>query len=366
MALAGCVVGFAFLTKMLQAFLHRAGPRAGVPGRRADRAVEADGRVAGRRASTMVVSAGWYIALVSLWPAGSRPYIAGSTDNSLLQLAFGYNGIERITGGEGPAGGGSGGPGGGGLGGGNLFFGGDPGIGRMFGPSFGAEASWLLPAALIGLVAACGSRGAPRAPTGCGPALLLWGGWLLVTGAVFSFMDGIVHPYYTVALAPAIAALVGISVRELWRRKALLAPRIVLAVMLAVTGVWAFVLLDRTPDWMPALRWVVLVGSVMVAAVLVVGAAQAGPRHRRGGRRGSAFRARRARRRSRSTTPVAVAQRPGTMSGPAEGGRFRRLRRPRRRRRPGGPGRVATTPRWNSWSRAPTTVGRQPVSGRSR
>ena len=102
--------------------------------------------------------------------------------------------------------------------------------------------------------------------------LLLWGGWLLVTGAVFSFMDGTVHPYYTVALAPAIAALVGISVRELWRGKEFLVPRIVLAIMSAATGVWAFVLLDRTPDWMPALRWVVLVGSIVVAAVVAVGA----------------------------------------------------------------------------------------------
>jgi len=88
-------------------------------------------------------------------------------------------------------------------------------------------------------------------------SLLLWGGWLLVTGAVFSFMDGTVHPYYTVALAPAIAALVGISVAELLRRRDSWLPRLSLAVMLAVTGVWAFVLLNRTPDWLPALRWMV-------------------------------------------------------------------------------------------------------------
>ena len=92
----------------------------------------------------------------------------------------------------------------------------------------------------------------------------MWGGWLVVTGAVFSFMGGIVHPYYTVALAPAIAALVGIAVRELWRGREFLAPRIALAAMLASTGVWAFVLLDRTPDWLPALRWIVLAGSVVV------------------------------------------------------------------------------------------------------
>jgi 4-amino-4-deoxy-L-arabinose transferase-like glycosyltransferase len=97
-----------------------------------------------------------------------------------------------------------------------------------------------------------------------------------VTGAVFSFMDGTVHPYYTVALAPAIAALVGISVAELWRGREFLVPRILLAAMCASTGVWAFILLDRTPDWLPALRWIVLAGSVVVAAVLAVGAHRLG------------------------------------------------------------------------------------------
>ena len=44
------------------------------------------------------MSAGWYVLLVSLWPADSRPYIGGSTDNSLWQLAIGYNGLSRIFG----------------------------------------------------------------------------------------------------------------------------------------------------------------------------------------------------------------------------------------------------------------------------
>jgi len=264
--LAGCVIGFAFLTKMLQAFLV-------VPGLAVAFLVAAPVGMWKRigkllvGAATMIVSAGWYIALVSLWPADSRPYIAGSTDNSLLQLALGYNGIERITGSDG----GPGGHFGGGRGGANVFFGGEPGIGRLFGPSMGVEASWLLPAALIGLAAGIWfTRRTARTGT-VRTGLLLWGGWLLVTGAVFSFMDGTVHPYYTVALAPAVAALVGISVAELWRGREFLVPRIVLATMAATTGVWAFILLDRTPDWLPALRWIVLAGSVIVAAILAVG-----------------------------------------------------------------------------------------------
>ena len=272
-ALAGCAVGFAFLTKMLQAFLV-------VPGFALAFLVAAPVGLWKRigklliAAAALIVSAGWYVALVSLWPADSRPYIGGSTDNSLLQLALGYNGIDRVVGGQGRSGGGR--PGGGPGGAGNLFFGGDPGIGRLFGLSMGTEASWLLPAALIGLAAGLWFTRRTARTGHLRAGLLLWGGWLLVTGAVFSFMDGTVHPYYTVALAPAIAALVGISVRELWRGKEFLTPRIALATMAATTGVWAFILLDRTPDWLPALRWIVLAGSVVAAAVLVVGAHRLG------------------------------------------------------------------------------------------
>lgn len=276
-ALAGCAVGFAFLTKMLQAFLV-------VPALGLVFLVAAPTTFWKRvgallvGAAVAVFSAGWYIALVSLWPADARPYIAGSSDNSLLQLAFGYNGIDRIVGqgqpGGGPGPGGrGGGPGGGGA---NLFFGGDPGIGRLFGASMGAEASWLLPAALIGMIAVLWfTRRAPRTDM-VRAGTLMWGGWLLATGMVFSFMDGIIHPYYTVAVAPAIAALVGMSAAELWRNRHLVAARAVLAVMLAGTGVWAHLLLGRAPDWWPAVRWTVLVVSVLLAAVLVAGAHRLG------------------------------------------------------------------------------------------
>jgi len=278
MAWTGCAVGFAFLTKMLQAFLV-------VPGLAVAVLVAAPFGVWKRLGAllvggaTMILSAGWYVALVSLWPADSRPYIAGSTDNSLLQLAFGYNGIERIAGNEGGGPGGGGGPGPGhgpGGGGMNLFFGGDPGIGRLFGASMGAEASWLLPAALIGLVVGLWlTLRAPRTDR-VRAGVLLWGGWLLVTGVVFSFMAGTVHPYYNVALAPAVAALVGIAVAQLVARRDSWAARVVLAVMLAATGVWSFLLLNRTPEWWPAIRWIVLVGSILLAVLLAVRAHRLG------------------------------------------------------------------------------------------
>ena len=274
--LAGVVLGLAFLTKMLQAFLV-------VPGFALAFLVAAPvglwhrvGKLAAG-AAAMIATAGSFLMLVSLWPADSRPYIGGSTDNSLLQLALGYNGIQRVTGGEGPVGGpGDGGPGGGPGGGANLFFGGDPGLTRLFGASMGTEASWLLPAAVIGLVAGLWFTRRTARTAFVRAGLLLWGGWLVVTGAVFSFMDGIIHPYYTVALAPAVAALVSICTAELWRGRRFRGPRLTLAAMSASTGVWAFILLDRAPDWFPWLRWVVLVVSVVTAAVIAAGVHRVG------------------------------------------------------------------------------------------
>ncbi len=267
-ALAGTVIGFTFLTKMLEAALV-------VPGFALVFLLAAPGRLPKRLwqllvgVAAIVVSAGWFIALVSLWPAGSRPYIGGSTDNSLLQLALGYNGIERVAGGNGIPGGD------------NPMFGGPSGIGRLFALSMGTEISWLLPAALIGLIAGVWCTAGTAHNGAVRTQLLLWGGWLLLSGAVFSFMHGVIHPYYTVELAPAIAALIGISVRELWRGREFTGSRMVLAAMSATTGVWAFILLDRTPTWLPALRWTVLIGSIAVAFRDRRGCPPAGPDHRR-------------------------------------------------------------------------------------
>lgn len=268
--LAGAAIGFAFLAKLLQALLVVPALALvvliAVPG---SFWVRIRALLAGLAA--MVVSAGWLIVLVDVWPAESRPYIGGSTDNTLLQLTLGYNGLGRVFGGDGnptsgPDGGGPGGPG----------FGGEPGILRMFDMSMGTEVSWLLPAALIGLIAGLWfTRRSPR--TGrTRAALLLWGGWTIITAVVFSLMKGIMHPYYTVALAPGVAALVGISVAELWRGKAFGASRWLLAAMMVVTGIWNFILLDRTADWLPWLRWVVLIGAIVVASILAVGAQRLG------------------------------------------------------------------------------------------
>ncbi|OXM48906.1 glycosyl transferase [Amycolatopsis thailandensis] len=267
---AGVAIGFGFLTKMMQAFLVL--PALGLayliaaPASLGKRLLHLAGAVV-----SVVVSAGWFIALVDLWPTASRPYIGGSADDSLLELALGYNGLGRIFGGSGGGGGVMVGGPGGGMSGGNVGFGGESGLTRMFGASFGGEVSWLLPAALIGLVAGLWFTRRAAGTDRTRAALVVWGGWMLVTALVFSYMSGIVHPYYAVALAPSIAAVVAISGTSLWRGRAHLAPRVFLSLMIAASAVWAYILLDRDADWLPVLRWVIVGLGLVTATVVLVG-----------------------------------------------------------------------------------------------
>ncbi|MDQ0661568.1 4-amino-4-deoxy-L-arabinose transferase-like glycosyltransferase [Arthrobacter ulcerisalmonis] len=272
LAAAGAVIGLAFLTKMLQGFL--VVPALGLaylwaaPTSLGRRLLHLLGALAG-----IVVVAGSYIALFQLTPASERPYMAGSSTNSFLELTFGYNGLARITGsGEGMpggTGGADGGPGGA-FGGGNTGFGGAAGLLRVFGTSFGGEVSWLLPAALVLLVAGLWFTRREIRTSRSRAALILWGGWLLVTAGVFSFMSGIVHPYYSVAMAPAIAALVGIEAVELWRGRAYWPARIVLAVAVLGTSAWSAVLLNRDASWLPWLRVAIVVLGVLAAAAVLL------------------------------------------------------------------------------------------------
>ncbi len=267
--LAGALIGVGFLTKMLQAFLVVPG-FAGVyllaaPTTLRRRLVQL---VAGGAA--LVASAAWWVAIVTLWPAASRPYIGGSQTNSILELIFGYNGFGRITGDEtGSVGGGgrSFGTGGGAQGG--MW--GPTGLTRLFGGEMGTQVSWLIPAALVlGGLALWGLRKAPRTD-GRRAAVLIWGSWLVVTGLVFSLAQGIIHPYYNIVLGPAIGALVGIGVGYAWARRDAWLYRVVLAATLAGTTIWAFALLDRTPSWHPALRFTVLTAGIAASVLIAAG-----------------------------------------------------------------------------------------------
>jgi 4-amino-4-deoxy-L-arabinose transferase-like glycosyltransferase len=260
LVLAATLVGFAFLTKMLQAFL--VVPAFGLVYLVAA-PVSLRRRIAqlGIAAAAMVVASGWWVAIVQLTPAADRPYIGGSQDNSILNLIFGYNGLGRITGNETGSVGGS-------ATGSSMW--GPTGLDRLFNSSFGGQVSWLLPAALILLVAGLGFTLTRSRTDRTRAALLLWGGSLVVTALVFSLAAGIIHPYYTVALAPPIGALVGIGSVLLWRERSSTWARLVLAAALGATSVWSAVLLERSPSFAPGLAVAVAVLGVG-AAVAIVG-----------------------------------------------------------------------------------------------
>ncbi|MFF5207391.1 ArnT family glycosyltransferase [Streptosporangium sp. NPDC000396] len=294
LVVSAVLVGLAFNTKMLQAYLV-------LPALAPVYLAMAPGTVARRLGHllaaglALVVSSAWWMVIVDLWPASSRPYVGGSTDNSVWDLVIGYNGLGRIFGGgfggggmpggvgEFPGGGMPGGAfGGGGLPGGGMpggGFGGESGAGRLFNDIMAGQISWLLPFAVIALITGLVLAGR-RSPRVTRTALLLWGGWLAVHYVVFSFSGGIFHPYYSTAMAPAVAALTGLGGVLLWqayRRSRAWAWG--LPAGIAVTGAWAFVVLRRTQDFVPWLAWAV--AAMTAVAVLGLVLARFGRRVRR-------------------------------------------------------------------------------------
>ncbi len=172
-----------------------------------------------------VVSLSWAV-VVDLTPEDQRPYVGSSDYNSALELAFGYNGVLRLLGRDSMPGGPPGGPGDGGTeqvgfikgsGPGGFRENGAPGPLRLLNQQLAGQVGWMVPLAVVGLVAAGWQRGRPRLPLDARQqALVLWGAWFLTAAAYFS-VGGFFHRYYTVMLAPAIAALVGIGVVALWK-----------------------------------------------------------------------------------------------------------------------------------------------------
>ncbi|MDT7789917.1 MAG: hypothetical protein QOF58_8336 [Pseudonocardiales bacterium] len=291
-------IGCGFLTKMLQAWIV-------VPGFALAYLVGSSAPVKRRIAdllgagAVLVASSFWWVALHSFWP-GSKPYIGGSTDGGAWDLIIGYNGLGRVFGGDGNRGGGPsgetigqmpagqipsgqvptgqgpmefGGPGGG------AMFGGQPGATRMFDASVGGQISWLLPLCLLVLVAVSVAgvlrwrRGVPANPAERA-GWFMWGGWLLVTAVVFSFAQGIFHPYYTTMLAPAIAAISAAGLMMFWRARSFV--RFLLPLAVAVTAGWAFVVVSRDTSFHGWTRWAVLGVAAVAIIVLLVGLRRAG------------------------------------------------------------------------------------------
>ena len=258
LGLAGLFTGLAFNTKMLQGLMV-------LPAMVIVYLIFAKPPIVTRFLHLMfagvitTVSTLWWSVLVWLITYGNRPWVGSTNDNSIWSLIFGYNGFGRLLGGHG--GGMDGGHGPGGTG-----FGGQTGLFRIFNNDFGPNIAWLLVLALAG-----GGlllwilRKTPRTNRGRA-AVIFWVLWLVVHIIIFSMTSGVIHPYYVVVMAPAIAALVGIGVPFLWgayvRRKSY---AWVLPMTIGMTVMTAMIILGYagTMTW---LIWVV--GALGLAGMI--------------------------------------------------------------------------------------------------
>ena len=294
LSLAGLFTGFAFNTKMLQGLLL-------LPIMTIIYISFAHSKFTTRMwhlgvaGVVTAVSTLWWSVLAWLTPAANRPWVGSTNDNNIWSLIFGYNGFGRLFGhGSGPGGGAPGGGGaanmaqigtqaaqmtpltGGGLGAGGrgggpggVGFGGETGLLRIFNESFGPNIAWLILVALIGggLVIWLLRRAPRRNKERVG--VLLWLGWLLIHIVIFSMTSGTIHPYYVVAMAPAVAALVGIGAPYIWQaytRRTKVAW--ILPLSIALTTILSIIMLGYSNYW-PWMMWLVMIAGG-VATILTL------------------------------------------------------------------------------------------------
>ena len=288
-AVAGLLIGLGFLAKQFQVLLVLPGFGLAMlllspttwPRRLLD-AVVALG--------AMVVGAGWWVLLTVLVPSGSRPYFGGSQTDSFIELTFSYNGLGRLTGNEtgsvipGASEALSGGSQGG------MW--GETGLFRLWTSDFGDQITWLAPIAfaaiILGLIATPAKRGQVYfgrfyldkrgGEAGLDTVarirraqVVIFGTWLVVTWLVFSFMAGIFHAYYTVALSPAIAVLVaifGASLLALHDRPWM--PGVA-GFLIAVTSAWDMALILHSGSFAWLGVCIGVIGVVAGLALCIIG-----------------------------------------------------------------------------------------------
>ncbi|MET0601230.1 MAG: glycosyltransferase family 39 protein [Baekduia sp.] len=210
-----------------------------------------------------VVGLAWPV-LMWLTPASSRPWISGTSDNSIWSLILNYNGAGRLDGQAGGPGGAGGGPGGGG--GMGSVFGGDTGLTRLVDASLGGQAGWLLGMALAGGVAVAVLTRLRRADARTG-WIIAAGGAFLTTALAFSYAKGIFHPYYVSMLAPFTAVLIGATAGTIL--KGGVAARIVAPVAIVGGLITEVMVIHRGAADVEGLVPLVIVASLGGAAVLV-------------------------------------------------------------------------------------------------
>jgi len=251
LVLSGVCVGLGFETKMLVALVVVPGIVAAWLMLAPRGRLRALGQLLAGAAAMLIVGGAWP-ALVELTPASQRPWVAGTSDNSVLSLIFGYNGLGRVEGQSGLRG--------------NMF-GSTPGPLRLLNSSLGGQAGWLLGFAVLSglgiLVTSRLRRSDPR--TGW---LLAVGGAFVTAGVLFSFAGGIFHPYYVALLAPFAAALTGAGAAQLAARG--LNARILAPLAILAGVVTELIVLGRYPGQLSWLPWVLIAVGTLTALTLVV------------------------------------------------------------------------------------------------
>ncbi|WP_234817731.1 ArnT family glycosyltransferase [Mycolicibacterium sphagni] len=248
LVLVGVALGVAFLTKMLAGLMVL--PAFGLayllfaPTNWRRRALHLLGA-----AAALVISGGWWVAIVQLWPADSRPYIGSSTNNNVLNLALGYNGVDRIVGAGDTASHGHRG-----------FWSTHAGVLRILTAEMGYEASWLIPAAVVAIVAVAYLAVRRQLTRMEAAGFTTWTVWFVICTVVFSYMTGMVHPYYTIALAPAVGALIGLA--------AVLSRSAAVAMAIAAAA-WGIYLLHRAGLASSSTRWLIGAGAALGVILLV-------------------------------------------------------------------------------------------------
>jgi 4-amino-4-deoxy-L-arabinose transferase-like glycosyltransferase len=257
---ASCI-GLAFNTKMLEAYLVL--PAFAIAYLTAGRSSPRR-RLAGLAAAAglmLIVSLAWFTAMM-LVPAGDRPYVGDSTDNSWFQLILEGDGVQRVAGHPGAFAGHFDG---------NLLY--------LFSSHVAGQISWLLPLALVGLALGLAATWRSRRVSPGFGAYAMWGTWMIVCGAVLSFSAGARHAYYTSILAPAVATLAAAALVMLWRlaRSSRLAA-FGLAFAVLGTSALSFAVLAHTGDFLSWLRWLVLACGMLAAVAIPAAHAPMRPR----------------------------------------------------------------------------------------